>query len=215
MNQPEEAVAVTVTASSPWQNRRGYLGSGCGGCGMSVGGSAFDPMPNGGAQATLSIAESDERWFAMTRALKRILVGVDDSPAARSAVDEAVILAVQEGAELVFAHVFPLLGDELVLESKEATHVPESSTTPSLKDAEERAQLGGVQCTLELLVGYPPKELALRADELDVDLIVVGSRRSTGIKRALLGSTSRSLLSESNRPILVVPYVGVEETASI
>jgi nucleotide-binding universal stress UspA family protein len=151
----------------------------------------------------------------MTRALKRILVGVDDSPAARSAVDEAVTLAAQEGAGLVFVHVFPILGEDFTFESKKATHVPDSSSTPSLKDAEEHAQLGGVQCTLELLVGDPPKELALRADELDVDLIVVGSRRMTGIKRALLGSTSRSLLSESNRPILVVPYVGVEETASV
>jgi nucleotide-binding universal stress UspA family protein len=33
-----------------------------------------------------------------------------------------------------------------------------------------------VPCTTELLIGYPPSQIAALADELDVDLIVVGSR---------------------------------------
>jgi nucleotide-binding universal stress UspA family protein len=45
----------------------------------------------------------------------------------------------------------------------------------------------------------------LLADDLDVDLIVVGSRHLSAVKRFLLGSTSRELLSATTRQILVVP----------
>jgi len=57
----------------------------------------------------------------------------------------------------------------------------------------------------ELLVGYPPKQIAAVADDLDVDLIVVGSRQLSGVRRFLLGSTSRDLVTATTRPLLVVP----------
>ena len=38
-----------------------------------------------------------------------------------------------------------------------------------------------------------------------VDLVVVGSRHLSGVKRFLLGSTSRALIGGSTRPLLVVP----------
>jgi nucleotide-binding universal stress UspA family protein len=151
----------------------------------------------------------------MTHVLKRILVAVDDSPSGRHAVDEAVALAADEDTEVVFAHVISILGEQFVPGGEEPERVPSPEGSPSLTDAEERAQLSGVRCTKELLVGYPPKQLALLADDLDADLIVVGSRHLRGLKRALLGSTSRALLSESTRPVLVVPYVAVDDAVAV
>lgn len=42
------------------------------------------------------------------------------------------------------------------------------------------------------------------ADELDVDLIVLGARGLTGI-RAFLGSVSKHVLQHAHRPVLVIP----------
>lgn len=151
----------------------------------------------------------------MAHTFRRILVAVDDSPASSSAVDEGIALAADEGAEVVFAHVVSIMGEQYVPGIDKPERVPDRTTTPTLRDAEERAKASGVPCTLELLVGYPPKQLALLADDLDVDLIVVGSRHLTGIRRAFAGSTSRALLAESTRPVLVVPYVPVEEPAAV
>jgi nucleotide-binding universal stress UspA family protein len=43
-----------------------------------------------------------------------------------------------------------------------------------------------------------------RADELNVDLIVLGARGLTGI-RAFLGSVSNHVLQHAHRPVLVIP----------
>jgi len=43
-----------------------------------------------------------------------------------------------------------------------------------------------------------------RAEELDVDLIVLGARGLTGI-RAFLGSVSNHVLQHAHRPVLVIP----------
>jgi nucleotide-binding universal stress UspA family protein len=147
----------------------------------------------------------------MSHLLQRILVAVDDSDASEAAVDESLALADDEGAELVFAHVVGILGEQFMPDGKEPARVPGPVDTASLEAVKARAVAAGIPCTSELLVGYPPKQLALLADDLDVDLIVVGSRHLKGVKRLALGSTSRALLRESTRPVLVVPYVRVEE----
>jgi len=147
----------------------------------------------------------------MSRQLKRILVAVDDSEAAQAAVEEGIALAAGDRAELVFAHVTDILGEPFAPGGKQPARVPAPSDTASLVAAQARAAEAGVACTTELLVGYPPKQLALVADDLEVDLIVVGSRHLKGAKRALHGSTSRALLAESTRPVLVVPHVREEE----
>jgi nucleotide-binding universal stress UspA family protein len=44
------------------------------------------------------------------------------------------------------------------------------------------------------------------ADELDAELIVVGTRGVTVVQSALLGSVSNSVVNHSERPVLVVPW---------
>lgn len=151
----------------------------------------------------------------MSQTPKRILVAVDDSQPTTAAVDHGIALAARDGAELVFAHVSSILGDDFVPDAGDPARVPTVSTTPSLQAAADRAAAAGVTCRLELLVGYAPRQLALLAEDLDVDLVVVGSRHLTGLKRTVLGSTSRALVEECTRPVLIVPPTQVAEPVSV
>jgi len=139
----------------------------------------------------------------MAQPLQRILVAVDDSPSCQPALKEAIALAKASGAELVLAHVTSILEHRIADGGRGPHRVPDVASTP-LGPACSRVESAGVRWSTELLLGYPPKQLALVADDRDVDLIVVGSRNLKGLKRAALGSTSNVLLKESSRPVLVV-----------
>ncbi len=141
----------------------------------------------------------------MTRKLERILIAIDDSPSSSVAIEQGLAIAFDEGAEVIFAHVVTIPGEQFIHGEGKPDRVPTVERTAALIEAASVAEEAGVPCTTELLIGYPPKQLALLSEELDVDLVVVGSRHLSGIKRFLLGSTSRALLGESTRPILVVP----------
>lgn len=145
----------------------------------------------------------------MTRKLARVLIAVDESAASDSAVEQGLALASAEGASVVFAHVISIAGEQFMPHDT-PDRVPEAAETEVLRGAGAKARAVGVPYTIELLVGYPPKEIALLADDLDVDLVVVGSRHLSGIKRFFLGSTSRSLIGESTRPLLIIPEVAPE-----
>jgi len=140
----------------------------------------------------------------MTRDLKRMLIAIEDGKSDEQVVDTGLDLAVDEGAEVIFVHVVSIPG-EVFVPTGEVARVPDRATDEVLVEACEKARSRGLEATSELLIGYPARQLALVADDLDVDLIVVGSRRLSTLKRAVLGSTSRALLTESARRVLVVP----------
>lgn len=53
-------------------------------------------------------------------------------------------------------------------------------------------------------MGDPDKEIVRLSEELDVGLIVMGSRGLGGIRRALMGSVSDSVVRHAHCPVLVV-----------
>jgi nucleotide-binding universal stress UspA family protein len=141
----------------------------------------------------------------MTRKLKCILIAIDDTRSSAAAIEQGLALAADEGARVVFAHVVSIIGEQFVPGDGKPDRVPDRAQMQLLVDVEAKADAAGVTCTTELLVGYPPKQIAALAEDLDVDLVVVGSRHLSGVKRLLVGSTSRDLLTTTTRPLLVVP----------
>lgn len=141
----------------------------------------------------------------MTSTIERILIAVDETTSSASAVEQGLALAASEGATVVFVHVVSIAGERLVLGEDKPDRVPDRAQTAELVDAGARAAELAIPYTTELLIGYPPAQIAALADELDVDLVVVGARHLSGVRRFLLGSTSRALIGESSRPLLVVP----------
>jgi nucleotide-binding universal stress UspA family protein len=137
--------------------------------------------------------------------LDRIIVAVDGSANSVAAVDWAAGLAEATGAEVVAVHALGLLerddADEKVptqSHREEIRHRLETTWCEPL----ERA---GVSYRPLLRDGNPVSVIIDLSDELDVDLVVVGSRGLGGYPELLLGSTSTQIAQHSVRPVVIVP----------
>jgi nucleotide-binding universal stress UspA family protein len=135
---------------------------------------------------------------------RRILVGVDGSDNSIAAVRWAGDLASALGAEVVAVHVLGLLdrlepgGEAVPVES----HLAEIR---ALFETHWCAPLSGAKFRTELRYGSPVAVLIDTANEVDADLIVVGSRGLGGFAELLLGSTSSQVAQHSGRAVLIVP----------
>jgi hypothetical protein len=53
-------------------------------------------------------------------------------------------------------------------------------------------------------VGHPVEEIIKRAEDLEADLIVVGTHGRAGFKRAMIGSVAERIVRHATCPVLVV-----------
>lgn len=137
--------------------------------------------------------------------VKRIVVGVDGSDNARTAVAWTAELAVPLGASVVAVHGFEPLSylgrvpppvDFVAVRARCEAELAEGWTAP-LRDAGVRYECRLVECD-------PVEALVEVADEVDADLIVVGARGGSTLRGLVLGSTSLKLPHETRRPVCIV-----------
>jgi nucleotide-binding universal stress UspA family protein len=82
--------------------------------------------------------------------------------------------------------------------------VTEAEEDTPLLAAAEMADRAGVTHEERLVAGDTVPAILRIADELDAEMIVVGSTRHGAIGTALLGSVSLDLLRRVRRPVLVI-----------
>jgi len=63
----------------------------------------------------------------------------------------------------------------------------------------------GVKLETHLLEGIPYKEVVRMTEELDADLVVMGTHGRTGLKHLLLGSVAERVVRSSKVPVITVP----------
>jgi|SRR5215207_663937 len=146
---------------------------------------------------------------------KKILLATDGSEDAALAARTAAGLAQQMGSQLHAVHVRPktvphrpgyYVGPEVVEHAgrKEREGLEREAQRLLDVQAEEVRGAGGNVARAHLRVGTPDEEIVKLAEELGVGLIVMGSRGQGGVRRALLGSVSDSVVWHAHCPVLVV-----------
>ena len=144
--------------------------------------------------------------------MKKILIATDGSPSALQAVEFGLELAEEHQAEPIFVHVAPA-ADVLPVAGfamagpVSVPHELGEADRSSLDEAYEIAEERGIEARTKLLAGDAAKQIVAYADEVDADLIVVGSRGLGRVSGVLLGSVSRAVLRDAKRPVLIVREV--------
>lgn len=138
--------------------------------------------------------------------MKRILVATDGSEGAKEAVAEAIDLAQEFEARVLFVSVEhappPPVGIPPHYFADPGAH---EAAIAAVKQALAVAAEAGVEAEGKVLHASPDPahEIVEEARSADVDLIVVGSRGLGAIASAVLGSVSRSVVRHADRPVLV------------
>jgi nucleotide-binding universal stress UspA family protein len=136
---------------------------------------------------------------------RRILVADDGSTDGERAASIAVDLGAKLGAEVILLGVV-----EPANVQAEGEGLPIEDPSSSRRMMEERFERFlvqgrslGVTMIVEIVEGHPAEQIRRRAEADGVDLIVVGRRSLSGVRRWFEGSTSESVLRESTCSVLI------------
>jgi nucleotide-binding universal stress UspA family protein len=141
---------------------------------------------------------------------KTIIAAVDGSDPSLHALHIASQLAKEQKAQLHIITVTPIL-PALTAEGFTPEYLPqyqddlEKAMQQTLDKAaqETRKNHPTLKVTTHLKEGRPAKRITETAAEVDADLIVVGSRGTSGILTWLLGSVAREVADNCTVPVLV------------
>jgi len=140
----------------------------------------------------------------------RILLATDGSEQAELAALRAVDLADATHSELHLVHVgvvptfLKSYPGTLGYYGKLYEEIEEVSRELLRKQSLRVKAAGGTVAGTHLRMGEVALEIVALAEELQADLIVMGSRGLGGVRRALMGSVSDSVVRHAHCPVLVV-----------
>lgn len=135
--------------------------------------------------------------------IRTILHPTDFSERARNALAVACAMARDYGARLIVAHVAPTP----VMGFGQGVIPVEGGEPPEVRRA-HLDEYAGVHDSLvvekHLLEGDPASEILRLADDVNCDLIIMGTHGWTGLGRLLLGSVAESVMRRASCPVLTV-----------
>ena len=147
----------------------------------------------------------------------KILLATDGSKEAELAATTATDLAKSTGSELHVLYVgeaanpyvdaVERAGDEpvnLQLDTELKRQFERQAREVLDVEAERVRAASGAVAQAHLSMGKADHEIVTLAEEIGAGLIVMGSRGRGGIRRALMGSVSDSVVRHSHCPVLVV-----------
>jgi nucleotide-binding universal stress UspA family protein len=154
----------------------------------------------------------------MEKKLSKILVAIDGSHASFDAADYAIMFAKQHNSQLILLHVLHPVEYYSSLQFFQVQQPQDSSVLIEQAKKEANKWFDDIkkkirENTLEkpinietiIIVSTTTVDSILDyAEDKDVDLIVIGTRGRSGIKKLLLGSTASGVVTYSSCPVIVV-----------
>jgi len=157
--------------------------------------------------------------------MKKILVAIDYNPTAEKIVEKGYELAKSMNAEIVLLHVVadytyyssldysPIMG----FDTFSNLGVLQTNTVVELQNAAEeylqkcKSHLG--DSTVQTLVkdGDSGDAIIEAAENLQADVIVMGSHSRKGLDKILMGSVAEKVLRHSKIPLFIIPITEEEK----
>ncbi len=145
--------------------------------------------------------------------MRRILSPTDLGDGARAVVRAACELCRALSAELVLIHV--VNPTQFAMATHEGSGTGAMACAPAIDSAIAGATIAlrklaadalamGVPCNVHALLGSPAETILRAAATLHADLIVIGLRRRSWLRRLILASPTELVVRESPCPVLVV-----------
>ena len=142
---------------------------------------------------------------------QNILVAVDDSPISYAAVEHAEQLAKIMNSQVTVLSVLavdPMIGVDFYKIAPSITEyvmAAEKNAQGRLDDIQQTLTQHGVHATTKIARESSTATAILKvAEEIQANLIIMGSHGHKGLKKWVLGSVAQEVLSSSHYPVLVV-----------
>lgn len=137
--------------------------------------------------------------------LKTILVALDGSELSERVIETLELLQLQPSTQLVLSHVIPSTRSDVeIAVDRPYTHSEELPYRHLEKQLQEYQTMLPYPSELEIVTGDPAEEIVRLANIYQADLIVIGSRGLTGLKRIIEGSVSSQVVVDAPCSVLVV-----------
>lgn len=137
----------------------------------------------------------------------KILVATDGSEDAAAACRFVHALPLSEGTSIHAVSVIDATAfngfEAYWTAAEQFRQAAEAHAAQALQSAAAILTREGVTVTTASVDGYPAREVLRAADEIDADLVVVGSKGLSGLERLLMGSVAQAVVKRSKRPVLV------------
>ena len=145
----------------------------------------------------------------------KILLATDGSEEASLATQTTVDIAEKTSSQLYVVHVWeslPLLASSYggfgYTDAESVQMMVEQAEHEARELLDEQVEhirdIGGTIIESYLRQGRPDQEIVNLAEEIRAGLIVMGSRGLSGMRRALMGSVSDSVVKHAHCPVFVV-----------
>jgi len=148
-------------------------------------------------------------------AIRRILVAVDGSKPSMDASIQAIDIAKRYDAKLIALYVVSqdirynyledVITPKLPRALKDVMMIAMQKGGRHVDKVKQKASEKNVKVKTDVVIGISSvvKEIIEYAEKNRVDMIVIGSRGLSGIKKMLLGSVASGVLRYSHCPVLV------------
>jgi nucleotide-binding universal stress UspA family protein len=137
--------------------------------------------------------------------LNTVLVAIDNSGLAENVLHAVEKLQLEPRSKVILVHVVSSSPSdfEMVVDRPHAQgeEVPYREIEKLLQSYQEKLPC---ESELEIVSGEPAEEIVRLANIYKVDLIAIGCRGLTGVKRILEGSVSAEVVAEAPCSVLVV-----------